>query len=128
MCCSILPSCTYKRWRKSTTMNFLHIVSPEKKLSQLKNAICELRKRVSCENCQNVLVSAGKVWQTNITLVVVRRRWCHCSFERSDDHVIREPRYMLSYVFLECHVSSRQTIHYFARQVYILVETCVTLN
>ena len=28
--------------------------SGEKKVSQLKNAICELRKRVGCENCQNL--------------------------------------------------------------------------
>jgi hypothetical protein len=64
---------------------------------------------------------------TNIKLLAVRRRWCHCSFERND-HVIKKPRHVFSYVFLECHFSSGQTIRYFAQQVYILAETCVTLN
>jgi len=65
---------------------------------------------------------------TNITLLVVRRRWCHGSFERNNDHVIKEPRHVFSYVYLECHFPSGQTIRYFAQQVNILAETCVTLN
>jgi len=65
---------------------------------------------------------------TNITLLVMRRRWCHCSFERNNYHVIKEPRHVFSYLFLEYHFSSGQTIRYFAQQVYVLVETCVTLN
>ena len=65
---------------------------------------------------------------TNITLLVVRRRWCHCSFVRNNDHVIKEPRHVFSHVYLECHFSTGQAMRYFAQQVNILAETCVTLN
>jgi len=35
----------------------------KKSVTTQKCSFCELRKRVGCENCQNLLVSAGKVCQ-----------------------------------------------------------------